>query len=158
MHNESWNVQNCFNMRQTVSLDHFQPGIEADGQQSQTVYEQSSTKQLFGSQLRDLLPFLKRWSFSHFTERLWVPDVFFRNEKDSDSLNMEDMSDSNTLTRLTSSGSIWYVRELTARFRCNMDLHHYPMGASLFSMYISDCQTYFSLSHCVMSLSTLTEN
>ncbi len=61
-------------------------------------------------------------------EVLWVPDIFFRNEKDTNSLRYEDMSDANTLARVTAAGSVWYVRELTTKFRCNMDLHHYPMG------------------------------
>ena len=63
-----------------------------------------------------------------FSERLWIPDVFLRNEKDTNSLHMEEITDSNTLARVNASGSIWYVRELTSKFRCSMNLQHYPMG------------------------------
>ena len=41
---------------------------------------------------------------------------------------MEEITDSNTLARVNASGSIWYVRELTSKFRCSMNLQHYPMG------------------------------
>ena len=40
---------------------------------------------------------------------------------------MEEISDSNTMARLNYTGHIWFVRELTSKFKCNMDLQMYPL-------------------------------
>ena len=41
---------------------------------------------------------------------------------------MDDITASNTLARVSASGSIWFVRELTTKFRCGMELQNYPIG------------------------------
>lgn len=54
--------------------------------------------------------------------------MFLRNEKDTNSMNMDDITASNTLARINTTGSIWFVRELTTKFRCSMHLENYPIG------------------------------
>ena len=46
-----------------------------------------------------------------------------RNEKDTRALDPEDITDSNTLAFINSTGQVWYVREINIKSRCPMDLH-----------------------------------
>ncbi|XP_013392719.1 glycine receptor subunit alpha-3 isoform X2 [Lingula anatina] len=59
-----------------------------------------------------------------YWDRLWVPDVFFRNEKKA---NYHDVTIPNRLMRLYSNGQIWYVTKISATLSCPMDLKKYPL-------------------------------
>ncbi|XP_023930444.1 glycine receptor subunit alpha-2 [Lingula anatina] len=60
----------------------------------------------------------------HFWEKIWVPDVFFRNEKKA---NFHHVTIPNRLMRLYSNGQVWYVLKISATLDCTMALYDYPL-------------------------------
>ncbi|XP_064652535.1 glycine receptor subunit beta-like isoform X3 [Lineus longissimus] len=56
-------------------------------------------------------------------DELWVPDVFFRNEK---SASFHHVTIPNRLMRLYNTGKIWYAMKISARLACSFRLHKYP--------------------------------
>ncbi|XP_067118247.1 gamma-aminobutyric acid receptor subunit beta-like isoform X1 [Centruroides vittatus] len=61
-----------------------------------------------------------------FAERIWVPDTFFANDKNS---FLHDVTEKNKMIRLQSNGSIAYGMRFTTTLACMMDLHHYPLDS-----------------------------
>lgn len=59
-----------------------------------------------------------------FSEKIWVPDTFFANDKSS---FLHDVTERNTLMRLHGDGSIEYGLRFTTTLACMMDLHYYPL-------------------------------
>uniref|UniRef100_A0A8D8T5B7 Gamma-aminobutyric acid receptor subunit beta-like n=2 Tax=Cacopsylla melanoneura TaxID=428564 RepID=A0A8D8T5B7_9HEMI len=59
-----------------------------------------------------------------FTEKIWVPDTFFANDKNS---FLHDVTERNKLVRLNGDGSITYGMRFTTTLACMMDLHYYPL-------------------------------
>ncbi|KAK2181597.1 hypothetical protein NP493_390g02000 [Ridgeia piscesae] len=57
-------------------------------------------------------------------EKIWVPDVFFRNEKKA---SYHYITTPNRLLNLHSDGRLWYVTKITAKLSCPMRLHKYPL-------------------------------
>ncbi|CAH1159699.1 unnamed protein product [Phaedon cochleariae] len=61
-----------------------------------------------------------------FAEKIWVPDTFFANDKNS---FLHDVTERNTLLRLNGDGSITYGMRFTTTLACMMDLHYYPLDS-----------------------------
>ncbi|EFX89331.1 hypothetical protein DAPPUDRAFT_310319 [Daphnia pulex] len=59
-----------------------------------------------------------------FSNKIWVPDTFFANDKNS---FLHDVTERNTLMRLHGDGSIEYGLRFTTTLACMMDLHYYPL-------------------------------
>ncbi|ENN82104.1 hypothetical protein YQE_01519, partial [Dendroctonus ponderosae] len=78
----------------------------------------------------------ERLAFSHedevltlsgdFAEKIWVPDTFFANDKNS---YLHDVTERNKLVRLNGDGSITYGMRFTTTLACMMDLHYYPLDS-----------------------------
>ncbi|ENN83251.1 hypothetical protein YQE_00391, partial [Dendroctonus ponderosae] len=61
-----------------------------------------------------------------FAEKIWVPDTFFANDKNS---YLHDVTERNKLVRLNGDGSITYGMRFTTTLACMMDLHYYPLDS-----------------------------
>ncbi|KAG5682910.1 hypothetical protein PVAND_012228 [Polypedilum vanderplanki] len=61
-----------------------------------------------------------------FAERIWVPDTFFANDKNS---FLHDVTERNKLVRLAGDGSVTYGMRFTTTLACMMDLHYYPLDS-----------------------------
>ncbi|XP_022696149.1 gamma-aminobutyric acid receptor subunit beta-like isoform X1 [Varroa jacobsoni] len=61
-----------------------------------------------------------------FAEKIWVPDTFFANDKNS---FLHDVTEKNKMVRLKSDGHITYGMRFTTTLACMMDLHYYPLDA-----------------------------
>ncbi|XP_066245543.1 gamma-aminobutyric acid receptor subunit beta-like isoform X1 [Euwallacea similis] len=61
-----------------------------------------------------------------FAEKIWVPDTFFANDKNS---FLHDVTERNKLVRLNGDGSITYGMRFTTTLACMMDLHYYPLDS-----------------------------
>lgn len=61
-------------------------------------------------------PFLK--------DKLWLPDLFFRNGKEG---YVHSMTTPNFLMRLKPNGEVLYSQKITMKFSCQMDLQTFPM-------------------------------
>ncbi|XP_046354097.1 gamma-aminobutyric acid receptor subunit beta-like [Haliotis cracherodii] len=59
-----------------------------------------------------------------FAERIWVPDTFLANDKNS---YLHDVTEKNKMIRLYANGSIVYGMRFTTTLACMMDLHNYPL-------------------------------
>lgn len=61
-----------------------------------------------------------------FAEKIWVPDTFFANDKNS---FLHEVTEKNKMIRLKSDGSISYGMRFTTTLACMMDLHYYPLDS-----------------------------
>nr|XP_037277172.1 gamma-aminobutyric acid receptor subunit beta-like [Rhipicephalus microplus] len=61
-----------------------------------------------------------------FAEKIWVPDTFFANDKNS---FLHDVTEKNKMVRLQSDGHITYGMRFTTTLACMMDLHYYPLDS-----------------------------
>ncbi|XP_046143506.1 gamma-aminobutyric acid receptor subunit beta-like isoform X2 [Osmia bicornis bicornis] len=61
-----------------------------------------------------------------FAEKIWVPDTFFANDKNS---FLHDVTERNKLVRLSGDGSVTYGMRFTTTLACMMDLHYYPLDS-----------------------------
>merc|ERR1712179_811286 len=61
-----------------------------------------------------------------FAEKIWVPDTFFANDKNS---FLHDVTEKNKMVRLHGDGSITYGMRFTTTLACMMDLHYYPLDS-----------------------------
>ncbi|XP_050362902.1 gamma-aminobutyric acid receptor subunit beta-like isoform X1 [Nymphalis io] len=61
-----------------------------------------------------------------FADKIWVPDTFFANDKNS---FLHDVTERNKLVRLGGDGSVTYGMRFTATLACMMDLHYYPLDS-----------------------------
>ncbi|CAG2168114.1 unnamed protein product, partial [Oppiella nova] len=61
-----------------------------------------------------------------FAERIWVPDTFFANDKNS---FLHEVTEKNKMVRLKSDGYIAYGMRFTTTLACMMDLHYYPLDS-----------------------------
>ncbi|KAK3100619.1 hypothetical protein FSP39_022680, partial [Pinctada imbricata] len=59
-----------------------------------------------------------------FAEKIWVPDTFFANDKNS---FLHDVTEKNKMIRLFGNGSVIYGMRFTTTLACMMDLHNYPL-------------------------------
>ncbi|CAH1772973.1 unnamed protein product [Owenia fusiformis] len=57
-------------------------------------------------------------------DEIWVPDLFFRNEKKAE---FHSVTIPNRLMRLYMDGRIWYAMKITTTLSCPMNLIKYPM-------------------------------
>jgi cation transporter family protein len=60
----------------------------------------------------------------HMLDRIWVPDVFFRNEKTA---LFHKITTPNRLMFVDNEGVVWYVTKITVTLTCPMMLHKYPL-------------------------------
>lgn len=63
-----------------------------------------------------------------FLEELWVPDVFFANEK---SANVHKITSDNKRLRIDSAGFIYLEMRLSATLSCHMRFEHFPMDVQV---------------------------
>ncbi len=108
--------------------------------------------------------YLRQWwtdprlEFSHFQsapsrislgkdswDTLWTPDVFFRNLKDGEFV---DITVSNRLMTLSVTGEIFYVAAIKAVFTCPMEFQKYPFDTQICPIWIES----FSYSTDVVKL------
>ncbi|CAG9563557.1 unnamed protein product [Danaus chrysippus] len=61
-----------------------------------------------------------------FADKIWVPDTFFANDKNS---FLHDVTERNKLVRLGGDGGVTYGMRFTATLACMMDLHYYPLDS-----------------------------
>ncbi|XP_055601269.1 gamma-aminobutyric acid receptor subunit beta-like [Uranotaenia lowii] len=61
-----------------------------------------------------------------FAEKIWVPDTFFANDKNS---FLHDVTERNKLVRLSGDGTVTYGMRFTTTLACMMDLHYYPLDS-----------------------------
>ncbi|XP_055710995.1 gamma-aminobutyric acid receptor subunit beta-like [Phlebotomus papatasi] len=61
-----------------------------------------------------------------FAEKIWVPDTFFANDKNS---FLHDVTERNKLVRLAGDGAVTYGMRFTTTLACMMDLHYYPLDS-----------------------------
>ncbi|KAG7201051.1 hypothetical protein KM043_017600 [Ampulex compressa] len=61
-----------------------------------------------------------------FAEKIWVPDTFFANDKNS---FLHEVTERNKLIRLSGDGSVTYGMRFTTTLACMMDLHYYPLDS-----------------------------
>lgn len=61
-----------------------------------------------------------------FAERIWVPDTFFANDKNS---FLHEVTEKNKMVRLSADGNIAYGMRFTTTLACMMDLHNYPLDS-----------------------------
>ncbi|KAJ8298190.1 hypothetical protein KUTeg_024721 [Tegillarca granosa] len=59
-----------------------------------------------------------------FAEKIWVPDTFLANDKNS---FLHDVTEKNKMIRLFGDGAVIYGMRFTTTLACMMDLHHYPL-------------------------------
>ncbi|XP_059150891.1 gamma-aminobutyric acid receptor subunit beta [Physella acuta] len=59
-----------------------------------------------------------------FAEKIWVPDTFLANDKNS---FLHDITEKNKMVRLNGDGSLVYGMRFTTTLACMMDLHNYPL-------------------------------
>uniref|UniRef100_A0A1I8IAI2 Neur_chan_LBD domain-containing protein n=2 Tax=Macrostomum lignano TaxID=282301 RepID=A0A1I8IAI2_9PLAT len=64
-------------------------------------------------------------------EKLWVPDVFFRNEKKAD---FHHVTIPNRFINLYPDGKLWYVMKISATLSCMMQLQKYPLDTQICPM------------------------
>lgn len=57
-------------------------------------------------------------------DKIWTPDIFFRNEKKAD---FHTVTTPNRLIFLHSNGQVWYVSKISMTLSCPMHLHKYPL-------------------------------
>merc|ERR1712227_434191 len=68
-----------------------------------------------------------------FLDELWVPDVFFANEK---SANVHQITSDNKRLRIDSAGFIYLEMRLSATLSCHMRFEHFPMDVQVCSIQI----------------------
>ncbi|XP_013383341.1 glycine receptor subunit alpha-1 [Lingula anatina] len=66
-----------------------------------------------------------------FYQRIWIPDVYFRNEKKA---SFHTVTIHNRLMYLYSNGTVWYVTKITATLDCHMNLKDYPLDKQICPM------------------------
>lgn len=71
-----------------------------------------------------------------FAEKIWVPDTFFANDKNS---FLHDVTERNKLVRLSGDGSVTYGMRFTTTLACMMDLHYYPLDSQNCTVEIESC-------------------
>ncbi|XP_070543001.1 glycine receptor subunit alpha-2-like [Ptychodera flava] len=63
-------------------------------------------------------------SSSRLMERLWIPDLFFTNEKQG---TQHELTVENKLLRIIHTGEVMISQRLSLKLMCHMDLHRFPM-------------------------------
>ncbi|XP_041357667.1 glycine receptor subunit alpha-2-like [Gigantopelta aegis] len=66
-------------------------------------------------------------------KRIWVPDVFFPNEKKA---SFHDVMMANQMMRLYRDGKIMYISRLSVTLSCPMNLRNYPFDKQMCSLQI----------------------
>ena len=79
--------------------------------------------------------------------RLWVPDLFIKNDKVS---TKSDVTTPNNFVRVDKDGNIVYSQRVSSVISCPMQLNQYPFDEQRCSVQMESCEwlTYF---HCHMS-------
>lgn len=72
-----------------------------------------------------------------FAEKIWVPDTFFANDKNS---FLHDVTERNKLVRLAGDGAVTYGMRFTTTLACMMDLHYYPLDSQNCTVEIESCK------------------
>lgn len=80
-----------------------------------------------------------------FAEKIWVPDTFFANDKNS---FLHDVTERNKLVRLSGDGSVTYGMRFTTTLACMMDLHYYPLDSQNCTVEIESCEWWLLFSDC----------
>ena len=72
-----------------------------------------------------------------FAEKIWVPDTFLANDKNS---FLHDITEKNKMVRLYGNGSLVYGMRFTTTLACMMDLHNYPLDHQECTVEIESCE------------------
>lgn len=88
-----------------------------------------------------------------FAEKIWVPDTFFANDKNS---FLHDVTERNKLVRLSGDGSVTYGMRFTTTLACMMDLHYYPLDSQNCTVEIESCR-WFSAFRLYVFYTTIRE-
>ncbi|GFR72356.1 gamma-aminobutyric acid receptor subunit beta [Elysia marginata] len=72
-----------------------------------------------------------------FAEKIWVPDTFLANDKNS---FLHDITEKNKMVRLYGNGSLVYGMRFTTTLACMMDLHNYPLDHQACTVEIESCE------------------
>lgn len=79
-----------------------------------------------------------------FLEELWVPDVFFANEK---SANVHKITSDNKRLRIDSAGFIYLEMRLSATLSCHMRFEHFPMDVQVSVDWLIESSVNFKCLH-----------
>ena len=74
---------------------------------------------------------------SEFLKKIWVPDTFFVNEKQS---HFHHATTSNEFLRISQTGDILRSIRMTVTASCAMNLRHFPMDSQLCNIEIESCK------------------
>ncbi|EDS40962.1 gamma-aminobutyric-acid receptor a beta subunit 1, 2, 3 [Culex quinquefasciatus] len=90
-----------------------------------------------------------------FAEKIWVPDTFFANDKNS---FLHDVTERNKLVRLAGDGAVTYGMRFTTTLACMMDLHYYPLDSQNCTVEIESCEFgIFCMYYCSTNTNYLEE-
>lgn len=71
------------------------------------------------------------------TDKLWFPDTFFKNEKES---YFHAMPSPNTLVRIHPNGDVMYSTRLTLTLHCTMNLVAFPADEQACGITLASCK------------------
>lgn len=75
--------------------------------------------------------------------KLWIPDVFIKNEKDG---KLHDLVLPNRLLRLYPNGNILYSQRLSLTLACELDLARFPLDNQTCKFVFASCKYKLSFS------------
>lgn len=98
-----------------------------------------------------LLP-LGRLKYLTLTEanRVWMPDLFFSNEKEG---HFHNIIMPNVYIRIFPNGSVLYSIRISLTLACPMNLKLYPLDRQICSLRMASCK-YYSIDLCSWKVSS----
>lgn len=72
-------------------------------------------------------------------ERIWKPDLFFKNEKEG---HYHTIIMPNILLRIYPNGDVLYSIRLSLTLACPMDLKYYPLDRQTCELQMASCKNY----------------
>lgn len=77
-------------------------------------------------------------------DKIWKPDLFFRNEKEG---HVHNIIMPNVLLRIHPNGKVLYSIRISLVLSCPMNLKYYPLDKQICSIAMASCEFYtFALS------------
>lgn len=76
----------------------------------------------------------------HLSERLWLPHIFFANERDSSILGTDEKD---VLTSLSPDGNVIISTRMEATLYCWMNFKKFPFDQQLCSTVLESCKSVF---------------
>ena len=69
--------------------------------------------------------------------RIWIPDLFFKNEKEG---HFHEILMPNVLLRIYPNGDVLYSIRISLMLACPMDLKYYPLDKQTCSIQMASCK------------------